>query len=478
MTLIFIASRLATPQEEASFDFYISPTGSDSNDGSEGSPWAFTALNTKRALYSPTAMTKDMSIGMLPGTYNVASLLTSDRDIPGVDIEGGTSSFRVSIESTTPRAAILNLKNGATYGNAADTRNSIIGHTPSRRQGYITIDGIRITGGRTNILEIGIYAASDNIPGIIIQNCEIDDYNDVGSTPGGGNCSGITLNHTLGATITNNYIHDGVGHQGSADHDHLSSILLWGCPNTLVEKNTIINAGAIYQKEMGFRGNGGAIVRQNYIDNTRMTNCVGIYDFATPTVNASATGGTRVYNNIVISAQPIVLVATIDRTDVPDELLECYNNTLVIEPFAAAGNLFQGQTSGLKYYNNIVALTGGANPSDIGFAMFRDGTLSVLDFNIYPASNQKWSWYVTDPGVRDGTTSFATYKSHWSAISGDANSLTTDTPGFTGSGSLAAFYNVTSGTAFQAGHVGGVSGGATRNIGAWDGVVTQIGCDF
>src|ERR1700758_1600452 len=54
------------------FDFYISPTGFDSNPGTFEQPWAITALNTHRSAYA------GKRVGLLDGTYNVVTVGVTD----------------------------------------------------------------------------------------------------------------------------------------------------------------------------------------------------------------------------------------------------------------------------------------------------------------------------------------------------------------------------------------------------------------
>src|SRR5580700_10727712 len=65
-----IFTRSAQAQASTStFDYYISPSGSDSNAGTQGSPWSITAINTKQATYA------GKRVGLMDGTYTVYSLL-------------------------------------------------------------------------------------------------------------------------------------------------------------------------------------------------------------------------------------------------------------------------------------------------------------------------------------------------------------------------------------------------------------------
>src|SRR6266404_4313809 len=84
--------------QSTSYDFYISPTGSDSNPGTQASPWSITAINSKWTTYA------GKSVGILPGTYNVYSLCQAGSyNQPALSVNGGTSGSPTLIQSTTPR---------------------------------------------------------------------------------------------------------------------------------------------------------------------------------------------------------------------------------------------------------------------------------------------------------------------------------------------------------------------------------------
>src|SRR5882724_10552131 len=64
-----VGSAAYTISSGATFDFYISPTGVNTNVGSLASPWAITAINTKQSAYA------GKRLGILPGTYDVSGLM-------------------------------------------------------------------------------------------------------------------------------------------------------------------------------------------------------------------------------------------------------------------------------------------------------------------------------------------------------------------------------------------------------------------
>ena len=71
--------------------------------------------------------------------------------------------------------------------------------------------------------------------------------------------------------------------------------------------------------------------------------------------------------------------------------------------------------------------------------------------------------------------------SAWSSAIGglEAHSSTSSASPFASAGLDALKYQVTSSSlAYDAGRVGGTATGAICHVGAWDGTVTQIGCNF
>jgi hypothetical protein len=469
---------LATNVSAGSFtpDFWISSTGSDSNDGlSSSTPWAITALNTKRATYSPSGVGK--TLGLMDGTYDISSLMTTVRDTPALDIEGGTVGHPVIVKAVNPRGAIITA-GGATPYNVV---NAMIGHTPARRQGYITLDGLYVTGGRTLMIEIGTYSVSSNIPGIIIKNCESTGNSDLNSNPGGGNTPGsgggnaasITLNNCLGAEIYNCSIHDNVGHtSGSADH--LSGVIVWLSRGTWIHQTTCVNTGyGVYGKETV---NQGTTVERCYLDISSLTSDQGqIYDFAgAPTAGLTDTSIFR--NNILVSYAGANLRDNLDAGGWTTNC-EFYNNTIVGNIIGAGLSFFADSANNrsLKFYNNLHKGTAGG----YGNLCITASACGVIDYNLY----EGLSWTTVPDGATTtiSTTNYTTLANWRTAMAGSTGAEAHSATGaatFTNVGARALQYTTTSGLAFQTGRTGGTTGGAVCNIGAWDGTITQIGSDF
>ena len=85
-------------QSPATYDYYIGPSGSDSNPGTQSSPWAITAINTKQSTYA------GHNLGILPGTYNCYALVQAGSfNQPALVVNGGPNTFvgTGSISGTT-----------------------------------------------------------------------------------------------------------------------------------------------------------------------------------------------------------------------------------------------------------------------------------------------------------------------------------------------------------------------------------------
>lgn len=79
----------------ASFDYYISTTGSDSNAGTLAAPWAITTLMYDSANWTKINGT-GVSIGLLPGTYNISAYMANDPAHGALVVPGGASASAVN----------------------------------------------------------------------------------------------------------------------------------------------------------------------------------------------------------------------------------------------------------------------------------------------------------------------------------------------------------------------------------------------
>lgn len=455
-----------------SFDFYIGPTGSDSNDGlTPETPWAITALNSKRATYTGA------TVGLMDGTYNVKSLLDANTDIDewALDVDGGMDGSPTIIQSVNPRQAIITAKDGSTYGNAAST--PLLGHSgTTAHRGYVVFDGLKITGHSRLAIRIGIYAVGSRIPGVIVRNCEFTDMNGSAfGTNSGLNFEQLELNRCTGYKVQNNSFHDNVG-EIAGSNDHFSALLTWECDQGLIEYNTCVNSGGLYAKEWEQWGH---TIQYNHVDVSALSSDTSqaLQDFCGSSVDNGV--GTTIHHNVLIAGQVATLVQTLGEGGFITPSLSFYNNTCIIKPsIASRGPLFRTVAGQLSFYNNIIVDQSAGGSDHAAVAVNVDGP-GVMDHNLWHATNEvRFSTYsnATDTS-RDTVNSHNLFKSAMGG-SNDANSISGSDPLFVASGANAAYYQLQGESpAKNAGRIGGTSGGATCDMGAWDGVV-RIGCDF
>jgi len=487
--------------QAATYDYYIGPNGSDNNPGTQASPWAITALSSKRSTYAGKV------VGFLDGTYDVSGIAPlRGFESPMFTVSGGTEASPTVFRSVNPRGAHITAKTpDGTYtgrnssGSGGASEGGIIGITSG---GYLVIDGLRMSGTVDCLIRCGTLPASTNVNylrGIVIQNCELFDTNAVGTTPGENYCA-LTVHGCDGLICRNNYIHDIVGTGGPNSADHTSGIIQWGSINSLYEYNTLVRASALYGKRGYGRGQWGTTIRYNYIDvsNYGRSGGSGIADFAGGN-ETPVQAGTRylVHNNIVIAAKPLNLISTNGYGQrIQSEQLEVYNNTCIIDTAvsiaAAWGAYFQISNPGAKFYNNLFWGLGGlsvATPTtEFGMMVISSGPHQVLDYNVYPNSATKWTRFANGAGPYDaglaGGNSLAAWRTSLASLLGgvlgagtETNSIQTSDPLFVGGTGPNAYKLQNSSPLRTFGRVGGISSGAVIEAGAWGGA-SRIGHSF
>ncbi len=467
-------ARKAWGQTTQSFDYYISPSGSDGNSGTQSSPWAITSLNSKRSTYS------GKRVGLLDGVYNVGSMMSQNRDVPAISVNGGTSSSPTVIASVNAGGATITANNGS-YG-GGNNNCAVFGHkSTAAQQGYLTIDGIKFTGGGYQVIEIGNYDFSGPIvSGVTIQNCEFTGNNSSQAPIAiGGNCAQISLYRNNGTSLRNNYHHDNVGPFGLNSADHFSALYQWQSSGTVIEYCTLINSGNLHGKE---GGNQGTTIRFCYIDVTPFTsgqNRSGIQGFDGAATSGLTQTSSFHHNVIVYSYSALDLQAELNNGGWSTPLF-IYNNTFVASSGWSTGLDYYERTSGsrlVRFYNNLFFDNGLAPSNGYGYIIANSDAFGLIDFNLY-GGHSSWS---AVPGGQVNSTGVARYSSlaAWQgALSGSSGADAHSQNGvatFSSSGANASRYKVTGGIAFGSGRVGGVSTGGAVNVGAWDGTTTQIG---
>jgi hypothetical protein len=471
----------ANAQTGSAFDFYISPTGSDSNPGTQAQPWSITAINTQRAVYN------GKTVGLMNGTYNVSSLMQSGGYSAALQIDGGSAAAPTVIAAVNPRQAIITaLSPSAVYGGVAGYKGPIMGHPAGMpHQGYVTIDGVVFKGASYRAVQMGTYEVGPTLPGIIIQNCEFTANSNVGNSV--DNVTSIELMNLTGALVHNNYIHDNTGTTvGSADH--LNGILMWESVGTTIEYNTVVNSGNIYGKEIK---NQGSTVRYNYVDasmfSTQST-ANGIQDF-TGSPTSGLTMATSIHHNIVLSTGfGLQLYGTLSNSNGWSTPCSVYNNTVVMvqasngpPPYVESAAYAYSQVSKmLSVYNNIWT---GVPSVDYKMLALNPNGLALWDFNLFRASQMTWRLLNANGTQRTDYTSLPLVAAAVAAAGGpagfDAHGVAADSAQFTASGQLAAAYQLQNQSpAKGTGTTTGLPGGSSCDMGAWGNGATQIGCNF
>jgi hypothetical protein len=500
----------ANAQSVTTFDYYVSPTGSDSNPGTLASPWAITSLS----LFSHTAknvancnLTGGKRVGFLPGTYDVSGLMFNDPVSGALQMIGGSSSASTYWASSdasgnySPRTATLDAKGasnlfGGHVGGSGVWDGPIIshvGHYPTTYAvGWAIIDGLRLTGFSYKAIRVGGLSSGDGAAitnPVTIQNCEVTGG---GANVGDGldNYAAIWIDGTINcATVTNNYVHDTLSWHyyngnGSMSQDHLNAIILWGFGasnrGSVIQYNTVVNAGSIYGKEGGVQG---SIVRYNYNDCSMYTSgAYGIEDF---TGNAQGVTGltdtTSIYNNIILCPNfGIQGVGTLSNAAGFETPVHIYNNTIIMNgggsgtPAAIWVISTPAGAGGQQVYNNIVQGQGvTTNPS----------APSIWDYNLYSGS-PKWA-LMSNSNLASQTASYSSASAFASGlasnggISGAEAHSISGTPAFLGTGTFAALYQLTAASPGKGqGSTTGTSSGQATDMGAWGNGATQIGSNF
>lgn len=458
------------------FDYYISPSGADTNPGTVSQPWAITSL---QAGHGNNSKMSGKRVGLLPGTYNLSGMKSGSN--PGnyeysvLSPPAGTSSAQTYIGSSdasgnySARTATLSWSDSG--GGIAGCDGGLIG--PEQNvAGYITIDGLIIDGGNTSgghLVQVfstqgngGNYqAAAVTAPvGMVIQNCEI---RNIAATDVGNNDAGIFFNGCNGAIVQNNYIHD-ITKPSQSDHAH--AIEEYGSQNCQYIYNTIVRCtGGIESKG----GCAGTVVAYNYIAASQYAALMG-FDGATGNPNNPSTPYS-IHHNILdgnVGSAGAPCLTGDQNITLNYQAINYYNNTIYDPRSGSQQEVRLGTTGGAKvtFYNNIIYcpnVTGGGGSAHPGVVNLSSGGFSTVNYNCYCMGSFNLGM--------DGST-YSSLAAWQSATKADANAVTGE-PGFVGgitTGNGPAQFKLATAAAALVGQGGG--------MGAWDGKVTQIGCTF
>jgi hypothetical protein len=509
--LILPAWITANAQTASTFDFYVSPTGSDSNPGTVAAPWAITSL-MNRSINATNqanfAKTTGKRIGFLPGTYNLAAQMQMDSSSGAIQINGGTSanptyygSSDASGNYSLGTATLSALTSGGAFGGGLNWPNNgpILAHTQStpNATGNIVIDGLRFTGYSYKGIRIGGASAGDGpiVTGSVrVANCEF-----FGQGQNGGetedNYVSLWLDGLRGGgpyVATNNYFHDNHG-QNLLGEEHLVAIQVWQSWGVQITFNTVVTSGSFHGKVDNIQG---STIAYNYIDNSKFTATGGsrcLEDW-TGAASSGLTQTTNIHHNVFIwGGWGIATTGTLSYQPWTTPL-NIYNNTLIAVnggPYPsiwAAGSAANARQ--IQVYNNITTGTGDGS----GYKTFRTSpkAIGVWDYNGY-MSAASWALIPDTAGIDGGSATLESYSSASQFASGvasnggvsgcESHSVNNSSPQFTGvnTGLLASQYQLLAGSPFKgAGRTSGTPSGSACDMGAWGGASppTQIGCNF
>jgi hypothetical protein len=463
-----LTERSAIGSFATEFDYYISTTGSDSNAGTEASPWALTAINTKRATYA------GKRVGLLDGTYNMLTIFgvsdwssynIYDGNILEVATAGsGTDNDNWTvIESVNKHGAILDAKFDTINGGVTQHENAVLGY--SGTGGYVRFKNIKIINAGYRGMNFSNSTSPVEVDGMWVYG---QVYNPA-SPPGANSCCFGTYYATNGLLFTNCR---GEASGAPGDANRHAGLLTFEATNctvrscTFLEDDQYTNTDAIHIK-MPAGTNTGITVEGCYLE--------GELNYEAGGANAG-----YVRNNIVIANAPIFVSTTNTAT--------INNNLMIARTLAGTGGgtgaaaLKSKDSTGLIHSFNNLALRFGTQAWDVG------------DFN-YPASaadrgtinyNGVASDAVANAKCTIGyiTTTYTSFAAFNTALGHDANSIEVTDFVFAPSGSLEADdykLNPSTSPAINTGKSNGTSGGVTCDMGPWSNYpsgVTRIGSDF
>lgn len=462
-----------------------------------GNTW--TTDYTSIESWSATGMTgtvASLTVDSLSSGTIARGMVLSNGSLPAGTVVtfGSGTSWTVGASIASPLTAIS--ITGTLYGGDNNNLSPIIAGRGGKN--FWVVDGIKFTGFSMWAFHVGDSPSGGVNPiSWFIQNCEFTGGNCTYPTQAnfanGVNCGAIIVYCSTNGTITNNWFHDNT--YNPRDQLHWSCLYQWGLGTSATVGTTFtfnsIKASGNLQGKEAVQYN--TEIAYNYIDMTGLqavsdvTGCA-IYGF----MSDNGLGTLTKWHHNVILANDFGL--DFDNTNVASAYLQSplnvYNNTIVCigkqaDGFASGGydsNGTVGSAGHLTAYNNLY-YDNGQTPSQYGYWLTNVDSFALLDFNIYGT----WSKFLTVPATHYGSSGATTHASlaAWAAsLTGgtfEANSTTSSTNPFTGvnTGLLASAYQLSAGYAHRNfGRVGGVIGGAVCDVGAWDGTVTQIGCNF
>jgi hypothetical protein len=487
----------------ASFDYYISTTGRDSNPGTLASPWAITSL-ISNSVNNPKMVGK--RVGLIAGTYKVAgtsgvtgATLIGNGSYPtngsycALSIPPGTASASTYIGSSntsgnySARAATVHVVSGQTSASSNYWNNAIGTNNGTGNGGYVTLDGVVIDangmdcpgpdgneGAHIFMTQGpgGLYTTAGTQPGVVVQNCELYGIN---ATDSGGNDAAVFLSGDDGAIIQNNYIHD-INKASQIDHAH--GIEAYGSQNCQWLYNTFTNCtGGGAESKVGCFNNTSAY---SYFYNDAPSsdgNAAALQGWDGGEAPDGAASTFLLHHNIFDTCGRVTFGE--EYNAVHKQGLSWYNNTVYDTRSSSNGTVvLQASGAWIQHYNNLYVLS--TATSGGGWQQFTSGDCTILDYDCAYALSGSYTalWQVS-------SKNYNSLSAFQSATGAESHGLAGTDPKFAVgttkivSGAGPAQFKLASGSpALGSGRVGGVASGAAVNMGAWDGTVTQIGASW
>lgn len=434
----------------ASFDYYIGPSGSDSNNGlSTSTPWAITALASKG-----TGTLSNKTIGIMDGSYVVSPSDSGGNNSGGIQFDADNCTLR----AVNARQAVLTTYNGSTYPQHTDPILQILGNG-------CTLDGLRFSNSSWNFVRV-----TDDTT---FQNCQFDDID--------GARMGIGPDNTGAVFIASGLTPDLV-------FDNCKFFDIWN--QSLTHNGSCIGpvyyAGSITVRQCSFDN---AVTAMYWKADTNGPLTVQRCYFGTGITSYALNGAMS--NDLVV---PMTFTCTNNVFNTRDMALNAENtnnahsenislitkNTFLVNGsgtgYSAVGfnnDLTGSVLSGANlnqctFKDNLIDVVGGTEPL-LYFANSRNSSIQLfgdIDYNMYSTVRMRDANGTTYSTIGNWRT-----RLNAAGVSGqEANSIVAS-PTFVGSGNVATDYALASGSGKSAASDG-------TDIGAWGGGVTQIGCDF
>lgn len=355
-SLVNVAGSRVYVQASESFDYYISTTGNNTNDGlTPATAWNITSLiGTSHTSYNAQIGTNrgkmvGKKIGLVDGTYDVSTLWNNwfNGSDPLFQPPSGSSGAPTVIKAVNRQQAIIDGIDTSTLTKSTTCIGAGPGGNTSSnaRAGYVTIDGLHIrnVGRPSNQGSNGIgFVYSSAQPGVRVINCRVQNVR--GAT--GNNVAGIAFQSCNAYFCSNNWVHDIYG-TSTSDHEGYA-VWQWTCTGTsIVEYLTAYNvASGFYPKQIN---HGAYILRYCYLEPT------AAHEGIRGGLSAPSAADCKVHNNIFFTS---LLSDGEGYTNPVVENLWIYNNT---------------------FYSTTTWNTGGGGAYSVGFNDFPDS--SVRHFN-------------------------------------------------------------------------------------------------